>query len=148
MSGKSISRESLKVSITQHLGTGACLANESSSSHLACSSLLSQFELGTHHQEEYDCDDPNKVLQIRLLTQVCPILNLKPLRRLLELHDISYVESDKKRQLRRRLGTYLHQLKFGKLPEDETPATNSEAKQQRARERAQLQAAWPQASDF
>ncbi|KAJ7506093.1 hypothetical protein B0H11DRAFT_1904002 [Mycena galericulata] len=141
--GKTVTKEAIKVLITKHIATGACSSNESSVSHIACSSLLSQLQnagLG----EEYDCEDPNKLLQIQLLSQLCPILHLKALRRLLELHDISYVESDKKRHLRRLLNRYLHQLKSGKLPENEPHSTNLGGKQRRARERAQLQAAWPQ----
>ncbi|KAJ7476628.1 hypothetical protein FB451DRAFT_1460888 [Mycena latifolia] len=80
--------------------------------------------------------DPSTLLQIHILRQVCPILKLSSLRRLLDLHDVTYVESDRVKQLRKRLKGFLTRLKTGKRPQS--------TKKTRSRESATLRAEWPQ----
>ncbi|KAJ6538215.1 hypothetical protein DFH09DRAFT_1090805 [Mycena vulgaris] len=55
---------------------------------------------------------------------VCPLLNLKPLRRLLELHNVPYVESDNVKRLRAQLKGFLTRLKNGKQPVDGRQSEN------------------------
>lgn len=45
-------------------------------------------------------DSPSVRLQVNILQQLAPILQVRPLQRLLELHDVRYVESDKAKELR------------------------------------------------
>lgn len=83
--------ESLREAITQHVGMGMCVAHEGFAPFLGCSSLESEFPPSS---ETGSCNDPSVRLQIQLLRQLMPVLKTRPLRRLLELHDVSYLESD------------------------------------------------------
>ncbi|KAJ7444001.1 hypothetical protein FB451DRAFT_1413364 [Mycena latifolia] len=127
-------RDNLRESIILHLSTGSCIRREGLVSHLSCASLVSQFDsLGL----DDPTSDPSTLLQIHILRQVCPILKLTALRRLLDLHDVTYVESDKVKKLRWRLKLFLNRLKCGKRPDG--------TRKERARaESDRLRAEWPQ----
>ncbi|KAJ7117321.1 hypothetical protein C8R43DRAFT_960622 [Mycena crocata] len=86
--------------ILRHVSNGRCVAHESYKSHIACSSLRSQFQAPTDATFD-DIEDPSIRMQVHILRQVAPVLKIRPLRRLLELHAVSYVESDHVRKLRR-----------------------------------------------
>lgn len=64
------------------------------------------------------------------------------MRRLLDLHDVSYVESDKVRKLRGHLKAFLTRVKNGKRADGTLPTGS--AKKSRARESDRLRAEWPQ----
>ncbi|KAJ6475844.1 hypothetical protein DFH09DRAFT_1109102 [Mycena vulgaris] len=126
------SRDILKDAIMLHLSSGQCLRREGLVSHLSCASLVSQFA-GDRLQDQ--SEDSSTVLQLHILRQVCPILKLKPLRRLLELHDVSYVESDNVKRLCSRLKAFLTRLKLGKQFVNNGSETG---KQTRARQNERL----------
>jgi hypothetical protein len=73
-----------------------------------------------------------------------PVLELKPLRMLFELYGISYVESDRAKQLRQHLKSYLIRLRSGKHPEQQVGLDGTK-KRQRAAESARSHKEWPQA---
>ncbi|KAJ6565617.1 hypothetical protein DFH09DRAFT_1081768 [Mycena vulgaris] len=79
-------------------------------------------------------ENSSTALQIHILTQ--------PLRRLLELHDVPYVESDNVKRLHSRLKGFLTRLKNGKQPVDGRRSENG--KTQRSRKNERLRAEWPQ----
>jgi hypothetical protein len=81
--------------------------------HLSCAPIVSQFKDPENSEES---TDSTTALQMHILRTVAPLLNLKPLRRLLELHDVTYDQSDRVRQLRTRLKSYLTRLKNLKYP--------------------------------
>ncbi|KAJ6495865.1 hypothetical protein DFH09DRAFT_1103671 [Mycena vulgaris] len=114
-------RASLRDLITDHLTMGLCRSNESSRAHLSCSSFLYQFQTDAINTDSSG-DDPNTRLQLRILTQLCTVLNLKALRRLLDLHNVSYAEDNKLKDLRRRLQGYLHLLKTGNFQMTNAPS--------------------------
>ncbi|KAJ7635439.1 hypothetical protein B0H17DRAFT_1217281 [Mycena rosella] len=53
---------------------------------------------------------PSTLLQIHIIEQITPILKVRALRRLLELHDVAYAESDEAKQLRRHLTGFMKRL--------------------------------------
>ncbi|KAJ7858575.1 hypothetical protein B0H13DRAFT_1901767 [Mycena leptocephala] len=107
---------SLRNAISEHVGMGKCISHEGFAPFLGCSSLESEFPPAT---DLPSCDDPSVRLQIHIIRQLMPVLKLNPLRRLLELDDISYVESDRAKKLRQLLKSYLVRLRSGKYPEDQ-----------------------------
>ncbi|KAJ6473354.1 hypothetical protein C8R47DRAFT_1294963 [Mycena vitilis] len=82
-------RDQLRYAISHHLSTGSCTSREGYTSYLACSSVESQLEPFT--TQPGTAEDPATCLQIHLIRQIAPKLQLRPLRRLLDLHDVSYV---------------------------------------------------------
>ncbi|KAJ6524075.1 hypothetical protein DFH09DRAFT_1096235 [Mycena vulgaris] len=54
-------------------------------------------------------EDPSIRMQVRILRQLGPVLKTNPLRRLLELHNVPYIESDNCKRLR----TFLDRLETG-----------------------------------
>jgi hypothetical protein len=108
--------EHMRAAIVQHLSNGHCASREGLASHLACASLANQFEELLEGAGE--SEDPSTLLQIYLLRQIMPILKLKPLRRLLEMHDVTYIDSDKVKQLRQHLKKFLNRLQNGKRSDD------------------------------
>ncbi|KAJ7933884.1 hypothetical protein B0H13DRAFT_1855739 [Mycena leptocephala] len=131
----------LRQAITHHVGMGKCVSHEGYAPFLGCSSLESEFIPPT--AEPGTCDDPSVRLQIHILRQLMPILKLRPLRRLLELHDVSYVESDKAKKLRQLMKSYLVRLRSGKYPDNLVGVPGSK-RRQRAAESARLRKEWPQ----
>jgi hypothetical protein len=77
------------------------------------------------------------------MRQIVPILTLRPLRRLLDMHDVSYSETDKIKKLRQRLRSFMSQLERGKSEEEELLLTGS-ARMARRGEHKRLRAEWPQ----
>ncbi|KAJ6570556.1 hypothetical protein DFH09DRAFT_1080113 [Mycena vulgaris] len=72
---------------------------------------------------------------------LCPLLNAKPLRRLLALHDVPHSEDDNVKKLRLRLKAFLRCLRAAK----NSPASiANSAKAARARESTRLREQWPQ----
>ncbi|KAJ7911941.1 hypothetical protein B0H13DRAFT_1875287 [Mycena leptocephala] len=88
-------------------------------------------------------EDPATLLQIHIVREIAPVLQLRPLRRLLDLHDVIYLESDTVKLLRRHLNKFLERLIRGKYGEDELSLTGFTRKS-RAREHARLRKEWPQ----
>ena len=82
-------------------------------------------------------------MQIHILRQVAPLLSLKPMRRLSKIHDVVYLETDRSKQLRRRLLDFLTPLERGKQPNDTLSLAGSR-KKARARQNAHLRAERPQ----
>ncbi|KAJ7884897.1 hypothetical protein B0H13DRAFT_2343466 [Mycena leptocephala] len=103
--GKSPTREQLRYAIVHHLGTE------------------SQFEPFT--AQPGTAEDPATLLQIHIIRQIAPVLQLRPLRRLLDLHDVVYLESDTVKLLRRRLNKFLERLIRGKYGDNELSLTGS-----------------------
>ncbi|KAJ7903272.1 hypothetical protein B0H13DRAFT_1882121 [Mycena leptocephala] len=132
--------ESLRNAISEHVGMGKCITHEGFAPFLGCSSLESEFPPST---DVSSCDDPSVRLQIQILRQLMPVLKLNPLRRLLELHDVSYVESDRAKKLRQLLKGYLVRLRSGKYPEHQMGMEGTK-RRQRAKESARLRKEWPQ----
>ncbi|KAJ7865938.1 hypothetical protein B0H13DRAFT_1898325 [Mycena leptocephala] len=106
-----LTSEALRVKIYARVGTGQCKHREGQVSHLGCSSIEAQLDPST---SDFKQDDPSKRMQIQILKQLAPVLKTRPLRRLLELHDVSYTESDKLKKLRKRLKSFLYSLASGK----------------------------------
>ncbi|KAJ7879709.1 hypothetical protein B0H13DRAFT_1892132 [Mycena leptocephala] len=129
--------ESLREAITQHVGMGMCVAHEEFAPFSGCSSLESEVP---PNSETGSCNDPSVRLQIR---QLMPVSKTRPLRRLLELHDVSYLESENAKKLRQRLKSYLIRLRSGKYAQDivGVPGTNLRL---RAQESSRLRKEWPQ----
>jgi hypothetical protein len=84
--------ESLRNTISEHVVMSQCVTHEGFASFLGFSSLESEFLPPTAGSS---CDGHSVRLQIQTLRELMPVLKLKPLRRLLELHDVGYVESDR-----------------------------------------------------
>ncbi|KAJ7433599.1 hypothetical protein B0H11DRAFT_1939370 [Mycena galericulata] len=131
---KQTNREKLRTLIAEHLSHERCTMREGLVSHLACASVVNQFDAEMLLEPD---EDPSTLLQIHLLRQITPVLKLKSLRRLLDLHDVKYDQSDKVKQLRRRL----HQS--GKQS-DGTLSLRGSAKRARAKKIARLREEWPQ----
>ncbi|KAJ7728621.1 hypothetical protein B0H16DRAFT_1734570 [Mycena metata] len=133
------SKHVLQDAIVRHISTGKSVRHEEYS--FSCSAVESEFS---------DCavdtgssEDPSTRLQISILKQLCPVLKLTALRRLLRLHDVPFVDSDKTKKLRRRLKSYLTRLRSGKQFESELTSTDI-ARAARAKESARLRSQWPQ----
>ncbi|KAJ7134935.1 hypothetical protein C8R43DRAFT_956165 [Mycena crocata] len=87
-------------------------------------------------------EDPSIRMQVNILCQVALILKIHPLRRILELHSVSYVESGRTKKLLRKLQSHLHRSVTGKLlAEDEIDAHSPKAA--RRRESSRLRSEWP-----
>jgi hypothetical protein len=112
---KNPTNDSPRQAISHHAGMGKCVGHEGYALFLGCSLVESEFIPPT--SEPGTCDDPLVRLQIHILRQLMPILKLRPLRRLLELHDVSYVESDKTKKLCQLMKSYLVRLRSGKYPD-------------------------------
>ncbi|KAJ6471181.1 hypothetical protein DFH09DRAFT_1110647 [Mycena vulgaris] len=67
-------RDTLRAAIWKHVGTGACILREGHASHLACSSVSSQFNSGPGGGIE----DPSIQMQVRILRQLGPVLKTNP----------------------------------------------------------------------
>ncbi|KAJ6452695.1 hypothetical protein C8R47DRAFT_1083685 [Mycena vitilis] len=132
-------RETLRSAIFKHVGTGLCYKDEAQQSHLACASTTSQ--LTTDYHDEWDHTNPSVRVQIQILKQLSPILKVPSLRRLLGLHDISYVESDKIKVLRKRLKKIIYALHTGKPTTEYGTGTR---RAQHALTEARLRENWPQ----
>ncbi|KAJ7902974.1 hypothetical protein B0H13DRAFT_1882394 [Mycena leptocephala] len=133
--------DQLRTATLRHVGLGTCGIREGYSSYLACSSIESQLEpLVT---EPGTAEDPSTLLQINIIRQIAPILRTRPLRRLLELHDVSYKDSDNAKKLRSHLKKFLQRLIRGKCGEDTLTLTGS-GRKERARQHARLRKEWPQ----
>ncbi|KAJ7512241.1 hypothetical protein B0H11DRAFT_2214041 [Mycena galericulata] len=133
-----VTLDSLRRAIWKHLGTGACTSREGYTSHLACSSLETQMQ--AFNDDPDDGLDASTRLQIHIIRQISPLLQRKALRRLLELHNVSYVESDKAKQLRKHLKFFLRRLECGKRTLEGQRTRRSAWSDQTARIREQ----WPQ----
>ncbi|KAJ7891183.1 hypothetical protein B0H13DRAFT_1887270, partial [Mycena leptocephala] len=79
--------------VWEHLGAGECTRKESYASYLGCSSVASQLCDPSESLEGQD--DPSVRMQVAILKNLVPILKIGPLRRLLDLHDVAYGETDK-----------------------------------------------------
>ncbi|KAJ7914368.1 hypothetical protein B0H13DRAFT_1873046 [Mycena leptocephala] len=128
----------LRDSIATHIGMGHCTSREALSS-LACSSISSQ----TESQITSSSEDPSTRLQMHIIRQIAPILPVRPLKRLLDMHDIRYASTDKIRKLRNRLDSFLDRLDRGKHNNDE-PTVMGSARHARRTEINRLRAEWPQ----
>jgi hypothetical protein len=58
-------------------------------------------------------------MQVQTLSQLCPLLRLNPLRKLLNLHEVPYEQKDSVHALRKHLANYLKRLTNGKHVEYE-----------------------------
>jgi hypothetical protein len=87
----------LRDKIAEHLSTGACTSRKSYSSPLGCTSMKSHFDI---QPSPGSSEDPSTRPQLYILRQVAPTLKLRPLRRLLDMHDVSYADKDKVKKLR------------------------------------------------
>ncbi|KAJ7865103.1 hypothetical protein B0H13DRAFT_2353165 [Mycena leptocephala] len=87
-------------------------------------------------------DDPSTRLQMYILRQIGPILFVRPMKRLLDLHDIRYTDTDNIRKLRSHLHSFLNRLDRGNS-EDE-PSVAGSARHARRTEIKRLRAEWPQ----
>ncbi|KAJ7919827.1 hypothetical protein B0H13DRAFT_1868242 [Mycena leptocephala] len=125
--------------VWEHLGAGECTRKESYASYLGCSSVASQLCDPSESLEGQD--DPSVRMQVAILKNLVPILKIGPLRRLLDLHDVAYGETDKIKRLRRRLKKFLYQLVTGK-PSAEHPEGTRRG--DRSRVEARLSMQWPQ----
>jgi hypothetical protein len=88
-------------------------------------------------------DDASERLQIYIMRQVAPILSVKPLKRLLDMHDIKYPETAKLKNLRNCLYSFLDRLDRGKFAVDDISLSGT-ARRARRRELKRLRAEWPQ----
>jgi hypothetical protein len=105
-------------------------------------STLVQVEItGDHTHDVRLGHDWSSFLRESLILSLVPVLKIGPLRRLLDLHDVAYAETDKIKCLRRRLKTFLYQLVTGK-PSSEHPAGTWRG--DRSRMEARLSMQWPQ----
>ncbi|KAJ7894745.1 hypothetical protein B0H14DRAFT_2559164 [Mycena olivaceomarginata] len=85
--------------------------------------------------------------QISILTSVVGNLSTRPLRRILEIHNVSFSPDNNVGQLRKHLKAYLKRLRQGKKLDGlktNWMDQNNLAKTQRSRERATLCNEWPQ----
>ncbi|KAJ6483559.1 hypothetical protein C8R47DRAFT_1217638 [Mycena vitilis] len=87
--------------------------------------------------------DPAARLQLQILRQVAPVLTVRPLRRLLDMHDVRYKDTDNLKKLRRRLSSFVDRLERGKQGEDDLVLTGT-ARNERRKESRRLRAEWPQ----
>ncbi|KAJ7897496.1 hypothetical protein B0H13DRAFT_1884606 [Mycena leptocephala] len=87
----------LRDSIATHIAMSRCRSREA----LACS----QISLQSESPVASGSDDPSTRSQLYryLLSQIAPILTVRPLKRLLDLHGIRYVDTDNIRKIRKHL---------------------------------------------
>jgi hypothetical protein len=57
------------------------------------------------------------------MREIAPILALRPLRRLLDMHDVSYSQKDKVKELRTKLRKFMTRLQRGKHGDDDVRLT-------------------------
>ncbi|KAJ7024245.1 hypothetical protein C8F04DRAFT_1192662 [Mycena alexandri] len=136
-SAKARSREQLRASIAHYISMGSCTSREGYSSYLACSELESTLPPSALSTPGTG-DDPATCLQIRIIRQIAPLLRVRALKQMLQLHDVKFEEGDNLRQLRKRLKLFLGRLTAGKYAEDDLALTGS------ARLHARLRSDWPQ----
>lgn len=89
----------LRDSIATHIAMSRCRSREA----LACS----QISLQSESPVASGSDDPSTRSQLYryLLSQIAPILTVRPLKRLLDLHGIRYVDTDNIRKIRKHLSS-------------------------------------------
>ncbi|KAJ7915261.1 hypothetical protein B0H13DRAFT_1872219 [Mycena leptocephala] len=89
----------LRDSIATHIAMSRCRSREA----LACS----QISLQSESPVASGSDDPSTRSQLYryLLNQIAPILTVRPLKRLLDLHGIRYVDTDNIRKIRKHLSS-------------------------------------------
>ncbi|KAJ7035880.1 hypothetical protein C8F04DRAFT_1258517 [Mycena alexandri] len=106
--GERPNMEQLCSSIIHHVGSGLCISREELQSYLACSSVESQLLSSPSAITPGTGEDPATQLQVHMIRQIAPILQLRPLRRLLKLHNIPYKEYVNTKALRKRVKTFLN----------------------------------------
>ncbi|KAJ7864716.1 hypothetical protein B0H13DRAFT_1898962 [Mycena leptocephala] len=133
-------RDDLRTLIVSHIAMGCCTPCEDALPLLACSSMTSQLD---SEPQPSSPDDASERLQIYIMRQVAPILSAKPLKRLLDMHDIKYPETAKLKKLRNCLYSFLDRLDRGKFAVDDISLSGT-ARRARRRELKRLRAEWPQ----
>jgi hypothetical protein len=96
-------RDFIQGQIAIHVGTGACTSREGYSSPITCPSIKSRFNT---QPSPSSSEDPSMLLQSHIMREIAPILALRPLRRLLDMHDVSYSQKDKVKELGTKLRKY------------------------------------------
>ncbi|KAJ7240296.1 hypothetical protein C8J57DRAFT_1527738 [Mycena rebaudengoi] len=102
--------------------------------------MTSQFDI---QPSPGSSEDPSTRLQLYILRQVAPTLKLRPLRRLLDMHDVSYSDKENVKKLRRKLQSFMRRLERGKDGDDTIPLTGT-AHLGRRQEFKHLRSEWPQ----
>jgi hypothetical protein len=129
---KTPSASEVKSTLMHHISTGFCSSREGHSSYLGCSSVSQEFDPYT--AEPGTAGDPATMLQIHIIQQIAPVLNIRSLRRLLDLHDVSYKSSDPIKKLRLRLKGFLQRLIRGKYGDSSDFSLTGSKRKARARE--------------
>ncbi|KAJ7861912.1 hypothetical protein B0H13DRAFT_2354905 [Mycena leptocephala] len=120
----------LRDSIATHIAMGFCTRELPSS--LACSAI----SLQSDSHVTSGSDDPSTRLQMHIMRQIAPILAAQLLKRLLDMHDVTYADTDNLRKLRHHLQSFLDRLDYGKCSEDEPSIMGSARRARRTEIRA------------
>lgn len=96
--------------VSEHLAMGKCFYAEGQSAPAGCINAVENLA----RVDEDDEDDSRIGLQIRLLTSVVSTIKAKPLKRLLDLHEVPFEQGLSLRKLRRKLREYINRLIKGK----------------------------------
>ena len=136
-----MSSEELKNIISDHLCKGCCF----SSTYEGCLQVTSIL-----NKKNYDKDVDRfdvRALLISHLSYLLPKIKLRPLRRLLSQHDISYSLQDNLSSLRRKLKTFIKSLKKGKCQEQKRAdhlVKEKEKEDQHESRSLEIHNSWPQ----
>ncbi|PPQ80093.1 hypothetical protein CVT24_006535 [Panaeolus cyanescens] len=122
--------------LSVHITSGECATSDSA----ACKSLIQSLSVATgNHPERWTPVD----VQLHLLGGMCPKLNNRPLRRILECLNISYDKSLSVRKLRRVLKSHIASMGKAKLKSD-TLLANAVAEKERENVKTNIRLSWPQ----
>ena len=136
-----MSLEEMKFRLSDHLCKGCCL----SSTYEGCMMIKSKLN-NNIKEENVDCLDVNALL-IFLLSHLLPKIKLRPLRRLLTQHNISFSLQDSLSSLRKKLRAFIKLLKKAKYQEQKEEselAKKKEKEEQRESRRLRIHESWPE----
>ena len=99
--------------ISNHLSHGLCVSGSSEACIRTTEKLFADLQ-GVNGNDEIDQTVMLSNLEIQALSSVLQQINLRPIRRILDLRNISYSHSDSLSKLRKQLKIFITSLKKGK----------------------------------
>lgn len=96
--------------VRKHLAMGSCIPIDENPAPVGCTDAIGSLP----QVDEADGDDSRLSLQIRLLASVVDTIKARPLKKLLELHNVPFEPSLSLRKLRNRLRGHINRLIKGK----------------------------------
>lgn len=133
--------------VSTHVGSGECGLHGTSFRHLGCTSLLalSQHSNTNLHVSNMDLESPSSLdfdlAQIHILSSIMPKLSKRPLKRILQMHNVEFKPADGTVTLRRCFKQNLRRLRRGKKISGHGVSNLSH--KQREQELESLRSDWP-----